>query len=199
MNYNAPKLNINENLDKIELSEGLQYHINKNIVLTENIYRPLSKKYFELFREARNLYKKGFLLVEGDDREILETDIGEFAEYNGIKVPLDYIFDLDELRNTLSEKTDNKKQPELNKPKRGGAKKFHVFVKKPDGKIKKVSFGMAGGGLRAKINNPKARQAFSKRHNCPMKKDKTTPGYWSCRLPRYGKLLGFTTSFSGYW
>ena len=58
---------------------------------------------------------------------------------------------------------------------------------------------MAGGGLRAKLNNPKARAAFSKRHNCPQKKDRTKASYWSCRLPRYAKLLGFKTTFSGYW
>ena len=95
---------------------------------------------------------------------------------------------------------DKKKTPALNKPKRGGSKKFYVYVRDPKSKrIKKVSFGMAGGGLRAKLNNPKARQAFSKRHNCPQKKDKTKASYWSCRLPRMAKLLGFKTIYTGYW
>ena len=95
---------------------------------------------------------------------------------------------------------EKKKQPALGKPKRGGSKKFYVYVKDPRTKrIKKVSFGMAGGGLRAKLNNSKARSAFSKRHNCPQKKDRTKASYWSCRLPRYAKLLGFKTTFSGYW
>jgi hypothetical protein len=95
---------------------------------------------------------------------------------------------------------DKKKTPALNKPKRGGSKKFYVYVRDPKSKrIKKVSFGMAGGGLRAKLNNPKARQAFAKRHDCANKKDKTKASYWSCRLPRYAKALGFTTTFSGYW
>ncbi len=30
-------------------------------------------------------------------------------------------------------------------------------------------------------------------------KDKTTPKYWSCRLPRYAKLLGLKSNFSGFW
>jgi len=95
---------------------------------------------------------------------------------------------------------EKKKQPALGKPKRGGSKKFYVYVKDPKTKrIKKVSFGMAGGGLRAKLNNSKARSAFSKRHNCPQKKDRTKASYWSCRLPRYAKLLGFKTTFSGFW
>ena len=95
---------------------------------------------------------------------------------------------------------DKKKTPALNKPKRGGSKKFYVYVRDPKSKrIKKVSFGMAGGGLRAKLNNPKARQAFSKRHNCPQKTDKTKASYWSCRLGRYWKQLGGDKNFSGFW
>jgi hypothetical protein len=96
--------------------------------------------------------------------------------------------------------SEKKKNPPLGKPHRGGSKKFYVYVRDPKSKrIKKVSFGMAGGGLHAKLNNPKARQAFAKRHDCANKKDKTKASYWSCRLPRYAKLLGIKTTFSGYW
>ena len=91
------------------------------------------------------------------------------------------------------------KTVQLSSPKRGGSKKFFVYVKDPKTKnIKKVSFG-GTTGLNAKINDPKARQNFAKRHNCAEKKDKTKPGYWSCRLPRYAKLLGLKSSFSGFW
>jgi hypothetical protein len=94
---------------------------------------------------------------------------------------------------------EKKKTPALNKPKRGGSKKFYVYVRDPKTKrIKKVSFGDTTG-LSAKINNPKARQAFAKRHDCANKKDKTKASYWSCRLPRYAKLLGLKSNFSGYW
>ena len=67
--------------------------------------------------------------------------------------------------------------------------------------IKKVSFGAKAGGqnLRVKINDPKAREAFADRQNCSQKNDKTKPGYWSCRLPRYAKLLGLKSNFSGFW
>jgi len=91
-----------------------------------------------------------------------------------------------------------KKNPPLNKPKRGGSKAYYVYVRDPKTKkIKKVSFG--SGGLKAKINNPKARQAFAKRHNCDKKTDKTKAGYWSCRVGRYWKQLGGKNNFSGYW
>lgn len=94
---------------------------------------------------------------------------------------------------------EEKKQPPLNKPKRGGSKKFYVYVRDPKTKkIKKVSFGDTTG-LNAKINNPKARKAFAARHDCKNKKDKTKASYWSCRLPRYASLLGLKNSFSGFW
>jgi hypothetical protein len=92
-----------------------------------------------------------------------------------------------------------KKNPPLNKPKRGGSKKFYVYVRNPKTKkIKKVSFGDTTG-LSAKINNPKARQAFAARHDCKNKTDKTKASYWSCRLPRYAKLLGLKSNFGGFW
>jgi hypothetical protein len=65
-------------------------------------------------------------------------------------------------------------------------------------KVKKVSFG-GTTGLTAKINDSEARTNFAKRHNCAEKKDKTKPGYWACRLPRYAYLLGLKGSYSGYW
>ena len=196
--YNhGPKLVMNESKEPVFISEGMFYHIENNLPLNESIYRPQSAMFLKLFVEARNLYNdKRLVLCEADKYYFDNTDIGTFGEYNGIKVPLDLPLTEEFLTEALNE--EDKKQPALGKPKRGGSKKFYVYVKNGD-KIKKVSFGMAGGGLRAKLNNPKARQAFSKRHNCPQKKDRTTASYWSCRLPRYAKLLGFKTTFSGFW
>ena len=101
--------------------------------------------------------------------------------------------------NELNEAEYQGKKVPIGKPKRGGAsgKKFYVYVM-DKGKVKKVSFGDSGG-LSSKVNNPKARQAFSKRHNCPQKTDRTTAGYWSCRIGRYWKSLGGSKNFSGYW
>ena len=94
-------------------------------------------------------------------------------------------------------KNDNKK---LNKPMRDskGGKAYKVYVKDPKtGNIKTVRFG--SGGLKAKINNKKARNAYAKRHKCSTRNDKTKASYWSCRLPRYAKLLGLKSSFTGFW
>jgi len=88
---------------------------------------------------------------------------------------------------------------QLNKPKRGGPKKFYVYVKDPKTKnIKKVNFGDSGN-LTVKLNEPGARASFAARHKCAMKKDKMSPGYWSCNIGRYWKSLGGAKNFSGYW
>lgn len=109
------------------------------------------------------------------------------------------VSDISQYENTLSEAKYQGKEVALGKPKRGGAKKFYVYVMNPKTKkVKKVSFGDTSG-LSAKINNPKARKAFAERHDCKNKKDKTKAGYWSCRLPRYASLLGLKGSYSGYW
>lgn len=78
---------------------------------------------------------------------------------------------------------------ELNKPKRGGSKKYYVYVKNPKtGKVKKISFG--DPGLKTKSGNKNRAKSFAARHNCEQKKDKMTAGYWACRLPRYGLVKG---------
>jgi hypothetical protein len=191
---------LNESLAPREiLSEGLKYHIDNKKPLTEHVYRAGSENYFNLWAEARTLYTRGILDFSGDDLDILtETNLGHFGIYEGQKVPLDFI--MEEIEEELDEakKKPKKKNPPIGKPKRGGSKKFYVYVRKPGGGIKKVSFGDTSG-LSAKINNPEARRAFAKRHDCANKKDRTKASYWSCRLPRYAKLLGLKSNFSGFW
>jgi hypothetical protein len=104
----------------------------------------------------------------------------------------------DEIDN-LNEAKHKGQDVQLNKPKRGGPKKFYVYVKDPKTKnIKKVNFGDSGN-LTVKLNEPGARAAFAARHKCAMKKDRTSPGYWSCNIGRYWKSLGGAKNFSGYW
>jgi hypothetical protein len=190
------RIKLNEVANRLLLSEGLLYHLDNDVPLNENIYRPQSSKYLELFEESRKLYEEGKLDLNEDDKWYFDnTDLGKWGVYKGVKVPLDYPLTLEFL---LEVKAKKKKQPELNKPKRGGPKKFYVYVRKPGGGIKKVTFGDTTG-LSAKINNPEARRSFAARHKCSQAKDKTTPKYWSCRLPRYAKLIGLKSNFSGFW
>jgi len=187
---------INESLNaKIVMTENMQYHITNKLPLTENTFRYGSQAFLDLWAEARYLYSRNVIHVNDDDKEILlETNLGEYGMYEGKKVPLDLpMLEEDE----LEESKDKKKTPPIGKPKRGGSKKFYVYVR-DKGKIKKVSFGDTSG-LSAKINNPEARKAFAARHDCKNKTDRTKASYWSCRLPRFSKLLGLKSSFSGFW
>ena len=189
---------INENINKrVIMTENMQYHVQNQLPLTENTFRYGSKAFLDLWSEARYLYVRDAINVNELDQEILtETHLGEYGIFEGKKVPLD--LPMEELLNEAKTKKKNTKK--LNKPMRdsSGGKAYKVYVKDPKtGNIKTVRFG--SGGLKAKINNVKARQAFSKRHDCPNKNDKTKASYWSCRLPRYAKLLGLKSSFSGFW
>jgi len=198
---------LNESLNaKIVMTENMKYHVDNKLPLTENTFRYGSQAFLDLWAEARYLYSRNAIHVNDDDKEILlETNLGEYGMYEGKKVPLDLPMleddslaaDEEEIADEPISETDKKKNPPIGKPKRGGSKKFYVYVR-DKGKIKKVSFGDTTG-LSAKINNSKARKAFASRHDCKNKKDRTKASYWSCRLPRYAKLLGLKSSFSGFW
>lgn len=195
---------LNESVTNI--SEGLQYHIQNNIPLCETVFRLGSPSFFNLFKEARELYKTGKLGVSVDDKWFLEDlEIGNTAIFNGIEVQLDCPFEEDEEEQesndgtNLSEAKYKGKEVQLNKPKRGGKKKYYVYTKNDKGNVIKVAFGDVSGGLSAKINDPEARASFAARHDCENKNDKTTPGYWSCRLPRFAKLLGLKPTGAKWW
>lgn len=169
------------------VKESIEYHTQNNIPVSECIFRPHSEGFYQFYVEARKQFANGTLTVESFlDKELLSTDIGERVEVDGEVFPLDI---------PLLEEKD----VELNSPKRGGDKKFYVYVRDPKTKnIKKISFGDTTG-LTAKINDPAARKSFAARHNCDQKKDKTKAGYWSCRLPYYAKQLGLSGGGNYFW
>jgi hypothetical protein len=180
------------------LSDGLKYHLKNKLPISENIYRPGSDNFFELFKEIRSLYRHGlYTLDESEIHFIKELDIGEFGIYEGEVVPLDFpLLVVDE----LDEAKYKGKNVELNKPKRGSEKAYvYVKTKKKDKKgrykIKKVPFGSsmpdAMGDSKA---HKKRRKSFGDRHNCADKDDKTKPGYWSCRATKF-----FGRDIPGWW
>ena len=137
-----------------------------------------------------------FIVVKTKDgnESYHESDL-QVLNKEGVAVPLDLPM-LNEAE--LDEAKKKKKDPPLGKPKRGGSKAYYVYVRDPKTKrIKKVSFG--SGGLRAKIKNKKARNAFAKRHRCSEKKDRTKASYWSCNLPRYASALGLGANMNTFW
>lgn len=177
----------------IKISENLKYHIDNQISLCENVFRVYSKAYFELINEVRDLYNKDLIKINDEDAELIETDIGKVEIYKDKRVYLDAPV---LIRKKLEEAEYKGKKISLNKPMRtpGGPKKFKVFVKDGD-KIKIVRFGDSkSSGLSIKNSSPSRAKSFRARHKCHLKKDKTTPGYWSCNVARYSKALGLKSS-----
>jgi len=185
-----------------QISEGLQYHLDNNLPLTENIYRYGSEAFFNLINETRELYYNGDIELSFVDRELIETNIGEKAMFEGKEVWLDIPMEDTEI---LSEE-DRFKGKKSGSPQRdtSGGKAYKVYVagcaKKTDSNprgIKLVRFG--SGGLKAKLSNKEAKKSFNARHGCSEGRhnDKCKAGYWSCRLPRYAKKLGL--SGGGTW
>lgn len=180
------------------INEGLQYHIDTDTPISKNVYRRGTNNYFELFNEARKLYNEGVLSVTNeDDIFFLESDIGKTGIYEGKRVVLDFPIQINEKTGEYEGE-----EVELESPKRGGDKKYYVYVKNPDsGQVNKVEFGAEDGGqdLAVKLDDKEARQAFAARHNCDEKDDKLSAGYWSCNLPKYADELGLEGGGDFYW
>lgn len=177
----------------VNLSEQTIYHLTNKIPLSETVFRMHSESFYTVIKEARTLFEKhGTCFSEVDDWLFSNTDLGLFGSYGGDIVPLDCPFF------ELNEAEYQGKSVELNKPKRGGSKKFYVYVKNEKGNVVKVQWGDTTG-LSVKINDPDARKAFAARHQCATQKDKTTAAYWACNLPRYAKQLGLSGGGNYYW
>lgn len=183
----------NEYIGESSISEHLKYHIDNNLSITESVFRPGSNSHVTLLKEARRLFENGSLVLDTNDLELFrDTDLGKTGTYKGKVVPLDLVFENESLNEA---KHAGKK---LNYPRRGGKKKFYVYVKNPKtGNVNKIEFGDTSG-LNAKVSDPDARKSFAARHKCSTKKDRTTPGYWACRINKYAHLWGGKT-YPGYW
>ena len=183
---NRIAMRLRPKLKKLEQQRLKSMNKQESRLIESNIYRVGSEMYYETFNDWKKTIDRTNL--DYFDKELLETDIGSFAMYEGNHVPLDCPM------------IEEEKQPELNKPKAGGPKKYYVYVKDPSsGNIKKVSWGDTTG-LKIKLNDPEARKSFSARHNCPAKKDKTkAQSYWACRMPYYAKQLGLSGGGNFFW
>ena len=180
-----------------KVSDELMFHIVNEIPLSENVFRIYSDKFFELINEVRNLYDKDLISLGEEDSWIMESDLGKKVLLeNGEEVWLDAPMYEEELEEVLNEAKHRGKNVKLGSPFRtpGGPKKFAVYVKTPKGTVKKVTFG--DPNLRIKNTNKDRAKSFRARHKCDQKKDRTTPGYWSCNVSRYRKKLGLKSSRS---
>jgi len=82
---------LNEGMQsRVLMTENMQYHIDNKKPLYETTLPYGSKEYLDLWVEARYLYSRGALNVEGIDKEkITETHLGEYGIFEGQLVPLD--------------------------------------------------------------------------------------------------------------
>jgi hypothetical protein len=78
-----------ENKNKT-LSEGLRYHLKNSISINDNVYRPGTREFFSLIKEAKSLWEEGKYSATPEEYEIFQSDIGEWAMYEGKRVPLDF-------------------------------------------------------------------------------------------------------------
>jgi hypothetical protein len=176
---------LNENLQsRVLMTENMQYHIDNKKPLYETTLPYGSKEYIDLWAEARYLYSRGVLNVEGIDKEkITETDLGEYGIFEGQIVPLDMPMPDEDI---LNEAEYQGRKVQLGKPMQGDVKKFKVYVKNDKGKVVKVNFGFGGKSAKGKRmvikdKNPKKRAAFRARHNCKNPGPRWKARYWSCK------------------
>ena len=157
----------------IVVSEALQYHLENDLSISNSVFRFGSDEYFNLVNEVRELYLAQKIKLNENDEFIILTEAGRTGVYKGKNVPLD-------------------------SPKRGGSKKFYVFVnsgrKNAEGRVvaKKIAWG--DPKLSVKNQSDERRKSFLARHKCSEKTDKTTPGWWACNVHRYAKHLGLTST-----
>lgn len=180
-----------KSLSEFTLEKAVYYHMENRLPIYENIFRSGTPLHFKLIESIKQLYLEGnYVPLDEEEKSLLETDIGEWDIYDGKNVPLDY---------PMIEAEYKGRDVELNEPKRGGDKKFYVYVKDPKTKnIKKVQWGDTSG-LNVKISDPEARKSFAARHQCDQKTDKTKPGWWACNTPRYAKQLGLSGGGDFFW
>jgi hypothetical protein len=169
------------------LSEGLQWHFDEGVPFDRPVYRAGTEKYFALMKEARELYRSGFYEPQSSfEIDLLESDLGEWADLEGVKVPLDF---------PMQEAKYKGKEVELGKPKKGDGKSY-VYVRDPKtGNVKKVSFGSSMPDAMGDSDAArKRRKSFGDRHDCANKKDRTKAGYWACRATKF-----FGRDIPGWW
>jgi hypothetical protein len=170
---------------KVDISEELEYHINENLTLANNVFMVYSEKYFDLINEVRDLWMKDLIHLNEEDEQIVMSDIGKVALFEGKLVYLDAPIE-DEDFDYINEAKYKGRTVTLNKPMQGDVKKFKVFVKNEKGNVIKVNFGFGGTSAKGKVmrikkSNPERRKSFRARHNCDNPGPKTKARYWSCR------------------
>ena len=168
------KLNSNHG-SKIDISEGLKYHITNNKPILENVYKKGTDKFNDLLEECRDLYMNGDLELSDDDLSfIMENEYGPIENTNYT------------VGNMLNEAEYQGRKVQLGKIMQGDIKKFKTYVKNDKGKVVKVNFGFGGKSAKGKRmvikkNNPARRKSFRARMRCDNPGPRWKPKFWACR------------------
>ncbi len=169
---------------RVNVSEGLRYHLEREIPLSENRFRLYSKSFVNLINEVRSLYNRGLIELNEQDKRIVESDLCEKVLLeNGQVVYLEVPMENQEF---ISEAEYQGRKVQLGKIMQGDVKKFKVYVKNDKGNVVKVNFGFGGKSAKGKRmtikkNNPQRRKSFRARHNCDNPGPRWKARYWACR------------------
>lgn len=163
--------------NEFQISEGLKYHLDNGLGISDSVYRIGSEAYHNLFEEVKKYWDEGNIILNDKEAWMAKNlEIGKKAIYDGREV-------------------------ELDSPRRGGDKKFIVYhnsgKKDDDGNIKavKIEWGDTSG-LSIKNDDPEAAASYWSRHQCDTKAkmDPLKPGFWACYGPSlFNKQLGLTS------
>jgi hypothetical protein len=168
----------------VSVSDGLRYHLEKKIPLSENRFKIYSDSFINLINEVRTLHNKGYIELSVNDRAIVESDLArKVILENGNIV---YLEVPEKSTETISEAEYQGRKVQLGKIMQGDIKKFKVYVKNDKGRVVKVNFGFGGKSAKGKRmtikkNNPARRKSFRARHNCDNPGPRWKARYWACR------------------
>jgi len=174
-----------EDFDSV--SEGISYHIENDLSISESIYRIGSDSYLALINEMRSLYNQGKLTVCEDDQFILEKlQTGKKGIYKDSKTKK-------EIKVTLD---DPQLAPKSIK------NLYYVYRASPSGKKINglpqaiiIGFGERNNpDVRTKHQDPGKRAGFLARQRCSDKKDPYKSGWWSCNIHKFWKQLGLSSN-----
>lgn len=177
------------------LLESVDSKLHSNVLQGNfNGVTPLTEEWNVLCNTLRESLNEGVIELEENVKWVLEnTYMGAYAMFEEELVPLDFPLINEERKgyNSATQKTVT-----FDKPTRATDKKDKAFkVYRPaegyhttaDGKkirkAKVIYFGDPDNPIRN--YDAEASKSFRARHKCSQKKDKDTPGWWSCNIARF--------------
>jgi hypothetical protein len=160
------------------MTESVKLFLEKNIPTNPSkwsYYKSKAKKKFDVYPSAyANAWAAKQYKAAGGKWKSTNEATKDMCTECAIKL-------MESLRGAIiSEAEYNGRTVKLNKPMRGDVKKYKVYVTNDKGNVVKVNFG--DPNMSIKRDDPERRKSFRARHKCDQKKDKTTAGYWSCKM-----------------